>query len=222
MDGFKARIRLYDYGVVSIALTRPFCGSWGDLVGLGQTLIESDELEQRAEAMCRTIVERTRPALIGLRATFVAEDYLVYVVHELDAHRHRRTTARRARRPDRGDAARRAAEIERSGEDDDSPSPDLIPGRRSRHPDVERRVRLRHTDRRASGARDRRVRQFTAARVPLLRRAARRRAGVDLRAAAAARLVRSNGAGRATRAPPARCTRCSSRSTRSPIGPRTR
>ena len=144
VDGFKARIRLYDYGVVSIALTRPFSGSWGDLVGLGQTLIESDELEQRAEAMCQTIVERTRAALIGLRATYVEEDYLVYVVNELDAHRHRRTTARRARRPDRGDAARRTAEIERSGEDDDSPSPDLIPGRRSRHPDVERRVRLRH------------------------------------------------------------------------------
>ena len=84
VDGFKARVRLYDYGVVSIALTRPFGGSWGDLVGLGQTLIESDELEQRAEAMCRTIVDRTRPALIGLRATFVAEDYLVYVVNELD------------------------------------------------------------------------------------------------------------------------------------------
>ena len=84
VDGFKARVRLYDYGVVSIALTRPFSGSWGDLVGLGQTLIENDELEQRAEAMCRTIVDRTRPALIGLRATYVAEDYLVYVVNELD------------------------------------------------------------------------------------------------------------------------------------------
>ena len=61
------RVRLYDYGVVSIALARPFCGSWNDLVGLGQTLIESDEFEQRAEAMCRTIVERTKPALTGLR-----------------------------------------------------------------------------------------------------------------------------------------------------------
>ena len=83
VDGFKPRVRLYDYGVVSIALTRPFCGPWSDLVGLGQTLIESDDFEQRAEAMCRTIVERTKPALIGLRATFVTEDYLVYVVNDL-------------------------------------------------------------------------------------------------------------------------------------------
>lgn len=84
VDGFKPRVRLYDYGVVSIALTRPFCGSWNDLVGLGQTLIESDEFEQRAEAMCRTIVERTKPALVGLRSKYVQEDYLAYVVNVLD------------------------------------------------------------------------------------------------------------------------------------------
>ena len=84
VDGFKPRVRLYDYGVVSIALARPFCGSWSDLVGLGQTLIESDEFEQRAEAMCRTIVERTKPALAGLRSKFVQEDYLAYVVNTLD------------------------------------------------------------------------------------------------------------------------------------------
>ncbi len=77
-------MRLYDYGVVSIALTRSFSGDWSDLVALGQTLIESDELEQRAEAMCRTIVGRLRPALIGLRSTFLSEDYLVYIVNELD------------------------------------------------------------------------------------------------------------------------------------------
>jgi hypothetical protein len=70
--------------VVSIALTRPFSGSWNDLVGVGQTFIESDELEQRAEAMCRTVVDRLRPVLTGLRTSFLAEDYLVYVVHELD------------------------------------------------------------------------------------------------------------------------------------------
>jgi hypothetical protein len=84
LDGFKARIRLYDYGVVSIAMTRPFCGTWTDLVELGQTLIESDEFEQRADVMCRTIVERTKSALTGLRPNFVAEDYLVYVVNGLD------------------------------------------------------------------------------------------------------------------------------------------
>jgi hypothetical protein len=84
VDGFRPRVRLYDYGVVSIALTRSFCGSWSDLVALGQTLIESDEIEQRAEGMCRAIVDRVRSALTGLRKTFLSEDYLVYIIHELD------------------------------------------------------------------------------------------------------------------------------------------
>ena len=84
VEGFRPRVRLYDYGVVSIALARPFRGSWSELVALGQTLMESPELEQRAEAMCRTIIDRLRPALAGLRSTFLTEDYLVYIVHELD------------------------------------------------------------------------------------------------------------------------------------------
>jgi len=84
VDDFRPRVRLYEYGVVSIALARPFSGMWSDLVGLGQTLIENDDFEQRAEAMCRTIVERTKPALVGLRAKFIQEDYLVYVVNMLD------------------------------------------------------------------------------------------------------------------------------------------
>jgi hypothetical protein len=32
VDGFHPRIRLYDYGIVSVALSRPFSGEWSDLV----------------------------------------------------------------------------------------------------------------------------------------------------------------------------------------------
>ena len=82
--GFHARFRVYDYGVISVALTRPFKGEWSELVALGQTLIENDDLEQRAEGLCRTIAERLGPALKDYREKYLAEDYLVYVVHELD------------------------------------------------------------------------------------------------------------------------------------------
>ena len=41
IEGFKIRFRLYDYGVLSLALSRPFSGSWADLVSLGQTHIEN-------------------------------------------------------------------------------------------------------------------------------------------------------------------------------------
>jgi len=84
IEGFKTRFRLYDYGVLSLALSRPFSGSWADLVSLGQTHIENVDLEQRAEHVCRTMVDRLRPALHDARQRFLSEDYLVYVVNELE------------------------------------------------------------------------------------------------------------------------------------------
>jgi hypothetical protein len=84
VEGFRVRFRLYDYGVISIALTRPFTGDWSELVRLGQALIENDELESRADTLCRAIADRLRPALVGYRDTHLREDYLVYAIHELD------------------------------------------------------------------------------------------------------------------------------------------
>jgi hypothetical protein len=82
-EGFKARIRVYDYGVVSVALQRPFAGSWSELSAMGQTLIESPELEQHADRACRAVIARLGKALIGVRADFLSEDYLVFTVNEL-------------------------------------------------------------------------------------------------------------------------------------------
>ncbi len=57
VEGFRPRFCLYDYGIISVALTQPFSGSWPELVSLGQTFIESDEFEREAERLCRTIVD---------------------------------------------------------------------------------------------------------------------------------------------------------------------
>jgi hypothetical protein len=84
LESFQLRFRTYDYGVISIALSKPFCGSWSQLIGVGQTLIESDDFEQRAEGACRQIVARLKPALIGLRPSVLSEDYLVFVVNDLE------------------------------------------------------------------------------------------------------------------------------------------
>jgi hypothetical protein len=84
VEGFVTRFRVYDYGVLSVSLTRPFSGSWSELVGIGQQLIESVELEQRAEQLCRGVVEKIHGALIGPRREFLSEDYLVYAIHELN------------------------------------------------------------------------------------------------------------------------------------------
>jgi hypothetical protein len=83
-EGFRPRFRVYDYGVMSLALSRAFSGSWAELVTLGQTLIENDEIERHAERMCRAIVDRLRPALLRPHQQFLSEDYLVYIVNELE------------------------------------------------------------------------------------------------------------------------------------------
>src|SRR5712691_8952188 len=49
MAGFHPRFRFYDYGVVSLALSRAFSGSWSGLVTLAQDLIENDDLGRLAE-----------------------------------------------------------------------------------------------------------------------------------------------------------------------------
>lgn len=83
LDGFQSRLKVYDYGVISIALTRPFSGSWDALVSEAQTLVASG-LEARAEACCRQAVERLRPALHQPRLDYLSEDYVVYGVTALD------------------------------------------------------------------------------------------------------------------------------------------
>jgi hypothetical protein len=84
VDGCQVRFRAYDYGVISIALSRGFSGEWSELLAIGQTLIESDEFEQRAEGLCRKILARSGAALVGVRDKLLAEDYLVYVLHALE------------------------------------------------------------------------------------------------------------------------------------------
>jgi hypothetical protein len=82
--GFRPRFRIYAYGVISLALSRPFAGEWSDLVAIGQELIENDELGRVAEERCRSVVSRLSPALVDPRREFLSEDYLVFAVHELD------------------------------------------------------------------------------------------------------------------------------------------
>src|SRR5579872_2726777 len=84
IDSFRPRIRVFDYGVISVALSQGFAGTWPEILSLGQTLIESDELEQRIEGVVRAIAERLKPALVGYRERFLSEDYLVYALNELD------------------------------------------------------------------------------------------------------------------------------------------
>jgi hypothetical protein len=81
---FHTRVRVYDYGVVSVALTQAFTGSWQDLLALSQTLLENAALEREVERLCAVVIDRLRPALTASRDRFLAEDYVVFAVHELE------------------------------------------------------------------------------------------------------------------------------------------
>ena len=84
LSGFRTRVRVYDYGVLSVALTQAFSGSWQELIARSPQLLENAELERQAERLCRVVKERLRPALTGAREQFLSEDYLVFAVNELD------------------------------------------------------------------------------------------------------------------------------------------
>jgi len=82
--GFTSRFKVYDYGIVSVALTRPFAGSWAELIAIGQQIVENEALEAQAEAACRALVERLTPVMVRPRRSFLTEDYVVFVVTALE------------------------------------------------------------------------------------------------------------------------------------------
>lgn len=82
LHDYRVRVRVYDYGVVSVSLTRPFRGAWADLLALAPALLENQELEQRTEQVAKEALRRLAPAFRRPRATFLFEDYAVFVVHE--------------------------------------------------------------------------------------------------------------------------------------------
>jgi hypothetical protein len=83
-DHFKIRFKVFDYGIISLALMRPFSGDWVGLIALGQGIMENEGLEQQAESACRNLVARIAPALVRRRESFLTEDYLVFAVTGLE------------------------------------------------------------------------------------------------------------------------------------------
>lgn len=85
IDGFQTRLKFFDYGVVSLALLRPFAGSWEELVATSQRYIENARLEDAAEEAIRQTVARCGAAMKKPRESFLSEDYLIVAVHDLAA-----------------------------------------------------------------------------------------------------------------------------------------
>lgn len=86
-DGFHVRIKVFDYGVVSLSLTRPFSGTWNELTAMAHALSVENILEARAERLCRDVVTRIAPALAKPREAFLSEDYFVFSMTARDQPR---------------------------------------------------------------------------------------------------------------------------------------
>jgi hypothetical protein len=82
-EHFQTRIRYFDYGIISVELTRPFETDWEELVRLSSRWIAAPELEKSAEELVRKGLARKQPALVQPYASWLSEDY--YVIHLQDA-----------------------------------------------------------------------------------------------------------------------------------------
>ena len=85
LQGFQVRVKVFDYGVISLSLSRGFSGSWDDLIATAHRLSADNVLESDAERYCRKVVDRIRPALDHPRERFLSEDYFVFSITAFDS-----------------------------------------------------------------------------------------------------------------------------------------
>jgi hypothetical protein len=82
--GFHVRFKIFDYGVVSVALTHPVPPTWPELVAHGLKWHDDAHFVPQAEKACRTLVKRLAPAMTAPREHLVTEDYLVFTLTDVD------------------------------------------------------------------------------------------------------------------------------------------
>jgi hypothetical protein len=82
--GFRVRFKIFDYGVISVALTRRLPKSWNELIESGLTWQEEPRLVAEAESLCRDLMRRLEPAMTAARSDLVTEDYVVFAVTDLE------------------------------------------------------------------------------------------------------------------------------------------
>jgi hypothetical protein len=82
-ESWACTVKLYDYGVISIALEMQWEGDWEGLVNLASRWVGSPELERAAAALARSQAGRIHNAMVKPYADWISEDY--YAVHLREA-----------------------------------------------------------------------------------------------------------------------------------------
>src|SRR5262245_32470918 len=81
--GFTVRFKLFDYGVISVALTHPLPSTWAELVEAGLAWQDDAKLTAAAETLCRDLIARLQPAMTAAREELVIEDYFLFSITDL-------------------------------------------------------------------------------------------------------------------------------------------
>jgi hypothetical protein len=84
IEGFDVRFKLFDYGVVSLALTQPIHDSWDRLLAQAPRWLDDPTLLNAGERACRDVVDRLGPSVLRPRSDLLSEDYLVISVTQLE------------------------------------------------------------------------------------------------------------------------------------------
>ena len=78
-----ARLRYFDYGVVSLEIELQFQGEWEELIALSNRWIEAAEVEPRGLKTVRDHLKRLSPALRKPYAEWLDEAYYIVHLHEV-------------------------------------------------------------------------------------------------------------------------------------------
>jgi hypothetical protein len=82
-EAVDARLRYFDYGVVSLEIELHFHCEWNELIALSHRWIEAGEVEQRGLEIARRHVNQAKPALINPYGEWLDEAYYVVHLHEV-------------------------------------------------------------------------------------------------------------------------------------------
>jgi len=95
VDAYELRFKAFDYGVLSVALSRPMPGTWEELMSEALTLHDNPDLARSAEAACRQCLSRIGPAVEHMRTELLSEDYVVFAISRLNEPLHADTVLER-------------------------------------------------------------------------------------------------------------------------------
>jgi hypothetical protein len=81
-EQFQARLKYFEYGVVSVELKLDFEATWNDLVRLSSRWVTEPEFEGRTSELVRSRLERVRGALVDPYLNWLNEDYYIIQIRE--------------------------------------------------------------------------------------------------------------------------------------------